>query len=145
MTWMIPSNIRDRSWLKDIVEYNFWNVDEVEFLQWETFLKNWDRLKLDNKKLYKVEFIDWEIDTWRINLACYNPEFSTFLSLPQYALFAILKFNKKTCYYIWSTLYWKEWECKYIPTQRCNYAWMYPYSIISVWWNIQLKISEERQ
>ena len=134
-----------RAELRDMVEQYYWNVDDIEFLKWETTLNKWDKVKIDNHKLYKLEYIDWDIEKGRIDVVCYNPNFSSILSLPQYALFEMLKFNKNSCYYIWSTVYSNEWECEYIPTQRFTYAWMYPYSLLQNMWEIQVKISEVRQ
>jgi hypothetical protein len=134
-----------RDELRDMVEKYYWNVDDIKFLKWETILNEWHKVKIDNHKLYKLEYIDWDSEKWWIDVVCYNPNFSSILSLPQYALFEMLKFNKNSCYYIWSTVYTNEWECEYIPTQRFAYAWMYPYSLLQDMWEIQVKISEVRQ
>lgn len=134
-----------RAELGEMIGMYYWNINDIEFLKWETLLNKWDKVKIDNRKLYKLEFVDWDIENGWIDVVCYNPAFTSFLSLPQYALFEQLKFNKNNCYYIWSTLYSNEWECEYIPTQRFTYAQMYPYSLLQDMWEIQVKISEVRQ
>ena len=148
LTWIKSS---DRNSLNEIVNMNFWDINpnNIPLVEWEETINQWDIIKIDNSKLYKIEYISWDDEKWYIEFIWYNNKFkSTIFSPLKYSLFEQLKFDRIKCYYFWNTIYEQydlDKNCEYIPTVWLiiNWNWMwYPYTIIKNQRETQLKISK---